>query len=342
VRVLYVSRSRGVHDGRFTDAWAAAGAEVSALAVDDIEPGPPGAAFEAALDEALERWHPDLVHVGPLTWPGAVVAERWTGPLIATSWGFDLMHDIDVDPRALAQATAVVTRADRLFVDNDGPARRARELGAEDSAVISFPWGIDGTVFSWGDAGARDPYLVVSVRRHEPTYRVADVLEAFVAASAREPRLRLALAGSGSLTPDLRARAEQAGVADLVTWPGDLDAAGLAALLRSGGLYVSSSPVDGSSVSLLEAMASGIPVVVADIEGNRQWVSHSTGWRFAPGDTAALAELLARLPGDPELSARARAAADLVASRADWAATAARFLQFGAEAIAAASERASG
>lgn len=346
VRVLYVSRSHGVHDRRFVDAWAAAGAEVFTLATDDFGGGPSGA-FVDGLVGTLDSVTPDLVQVGPVTWPGAVVAEVWNGPLIATSWAFDLMHDIDVDAEALAQATAVLLRADRLFVDNDAVARRALELGAPEDALIRFPWGIDQSVFT--DASrpgepARDPYRIVSVRRHEPLYRVADVLDAFALASVGEPRLRLVLAGSGSLTPALRTRAQKAGVADLVSWPGELHAAELAELLRSGGLYVSSSPVDGSSVSLLEAMASGIPVVVTDIEGNRQWVDDTTGWRYAVGDVVALAELMLRLTGglDAEVEIRRKGAVRLVTEQANWAATAGRFLEFAREAIVAAAERQSG
>ena len=335
MRVLYVGRSRGVHDRRFIEAWAASGAEVVELFVDGAEHDP-ATRVELALRDAA----PDLVQVGPTTSPGAVVARLWHGPLIATSWGFDLMHDVDVDDTALAQATAVLQRADRVFVDNDGPARRARELGAAADSLISFPWGVDQRVFTLDGPGVRDPHHVVSVRRHDAAYRVGDVLEAFVLAVSADDRLRLTLAGTGPLTDELRARAAEAGIADRVDWPGELGAEALAELLRSSGLYVSSSPIDGSSVSLLEAMACGAPVVVTDIEGNRQWVDESTGWTFPPGDVTALAGLMVRLAGDAvEAGSRRDAALERVRSGADWAATAARFPEFAAAAIAAAAER---
>ena len=54
---------------------------------------------------------------------------------------------------------------------------------------------------------------------------------------------------------------------------------------RAADLYVSCSLSDGSSVSLFEAMATGLPVVVTEAPGNHEWVLTSdNGWLAAPGD----------------------------------------------------------
>lgn len=330
-----------MHDLRFVEAWQSSGWEVEVLAVDDVEAGDsaPGEAFSARFHEVVAARPPQLVQVGPLTWPGAIVASMWGGPLIAASWGFDLMHDIDEDPSALMQARDVLRRADLVFVDNDGPARRAHELGASSAAVVAFPWGIDLAAFTSTPA-ERDEHRIVSVRRHEPLYRVDDVINAFAIAATSDDRLRLSMAGSGSLTASLQERAVEQGIADRVEWLGDLSAEGLGSLLRSSGMYVSSSPVDGSSVSLLEAMASGIAVAVTDIEGNRHWVDERTGWMFPPGDTDALASLMVHLTaGATDLTERRRRARERVAAEADWEATVARFPSFAESAIAAAHRR---
>jgi glycosyltransferase involved in cell wall biosynthesis len=55
-------------------------------------------------------------------------------------------------------------------------------------------------------------------------------------------------------------------------------------------LYVSPSHVDGSSVSLLEALACGLPCLVSDIPGNREWIEEDVnGWSFRDGDAEDLA-----------------------------------------------------
>ena len=63
------------------------------------------------------------------------------------------------------------------------------------------------------------------------------------------------------------------------------------AYYRSADLYLSASHSDGSSVSLMEALACGRPVLVSDIPGNREWLENSpAGWLFTDGDEDALAD----------------------------------------------------
>ena len=58
-------------------------------------------------------------------------------------------------------------------------------------------------------------------------------------------------------------------------------------------LYISASHVDGSSVSLMEALACGLPCVVSDIPANKEWVTDGVnGWIFPDGDVDALAEII--------------------------------------------------
>jgi glycosyltransferase involved in cell wall biosynthesis len=79
----------------------------------------------------------------------------------------------------------------------------------------------------------------------------------------------------------------------------------LPALLADADVYVSTSLWDGTSNSLLEAMSTGTFPVVTNIPANVPWVEHGkTGFLFAPGDDAALAECLERALNDTALRAR--------------------------------------
>ncbi len=85
-------------------------------------------------------------------------------------------------------------------------------------------------------------------------------------------------------------------------------------------LYISPSHVDGSSVSLMEALACGIPCLVSDIPANKEWVTEGeNGWLFPDGDADALAEkilsAIARRETLPEVGRSARQVAE---QRADW------------------------
>ncbi|NTV36326.1 MAG: glycosyltransferase, partial [Anaerolineaceae bacterium] len=84
--------------------------------------------------------------------------------------------------------------------------------------------------------------------------------------------------------------------------------------------YVSASHSDGSSVSLMESLACGLPCLVSDIPGNKEWISSGKeGWLFPDGDANALAEgMLSAYKARKILSEMGQKARKLAEHRADW------------------------
>ncbi|MFO7652369.1 MAG: glycosyltransferase [Candidatus Krumholzibacteriia bacterium] len=111
-------------------------------------------------------------------------------------------------------------------------------------------------------------------------------------------RFRLVIAGEGELRGDLERRVQELGLADVVTLPGnlgDLDQQMLAA-----DVFVLSSRWEGLPLVLLEAMASGLPVVCTRIAGVGDLVEEGgAGLVVPPGDAAALAAAIGSLLDDP-------------------------------------------
>jgi glycosyltransferase involved in cell wall biosynthesis len=160
-----------------------------------------------------------------------------------------------------------------------------------------------------------DRLKVVSLRSLEPDYLV-DVL--LMAAAAVD--IEVSILGDGSAAHDLRRLAEDLGIMDRVRFLGRVDEYGAVLALRGAHLHVSTAPSDGSSVSLLQALAVGRPSVVVDNPSNREWIEHSrTGWLTPAGDAAVLASALERarfaFSALPEMARQGRA---LVEREADW------------------------
>ncbi len=103
-------------------------------------------------------------------------------------------------------------------------------------------------------------------------------------------------------------------------FPGQINYTDLPRYYRSADLYISASHSDGTSISLLEAMACGCPVLVSDIPGNREWVQQGVnGWLFPDGDAWALEQAIFQAVEQRELLPEmGRAARRIAEQRADW------------------------
>ncbi|MFB4203324.1 D-inositol-3-phosphate glycosyltransferase [wastewater metagenome] len=132
-------------------------------------------------------------------------------------------------------------------------------------------------------------------------------------------RFRLVIAGQPDrhgLHEALLRRRDELGLGERVAFTGHCtDVPGLLGALDA---FVLSSASEGLSIATLEAMAAGVPVVATRCGGPEEIVSHGeTGWLVPAGDPAALATGLARVAGDPDLSARL-AASGLARVRAEF------------------------
>jgi glycosyltransferase involved in cell wall biosynthesis len=109
------------------------------------------------------------------------------------------------------------------------------------------------------------------------------------------PRLRLILAGEGPLRPQIEGLVQDLGIQAYTRIVGAQPEDELKHLFGASDLYVSASQSDGSSISLLQAMACGLPAVVSDLPANREWVEHGeNGWLFPPDDEGGLGDCLVR------------------------------------------------
>ena len=89
---------------------------------------------------------------------------------------------------------------------------------------------------------------------------------------------------------------------------------------RNADLYISASHSDGTSISLLEAMACGKPVLVSDIPGNLEWVEAGiNGWLFPDGNAEILAQAISQAVTERDkLPEMGHAARRLAEKRANW------------------------
>jgi glycosyltransferase involved in cell wall biosynthesis len=158
---------------------------------------------------------------------------------------------------------------------------------------------------------------LLTVGRLEAEKNPALLVDAFAALSRAHPgRFRLTWVGRGPLEEDVRRRAADAGVADAIDLVSYVPFGGpLLELYRRAHVFVHVSLSEGMPKVLIEALASGTPVVATDVGGVRDALEDGrAGLLVPPGDEAALVAAIERVSADEalraELVARGLALAD--------------------------------
>jgi glycosyltransferase involved in cell wall biosynthesis len=113
------------------------------------------------------------------------------------------------------------------------------------------------------------------------------------------PNVRIILCGDDPLRNKFERFVKNCGIEDRVHFAGFVDNDGLPKYYNSADIYVSTSLSDGTSLSLLEAMASGLPVVVTDVPAIKEWVQDGKNGFVVPRrDSKTLAKKIVQLLQD--------------------------------------------
>lgn len=173
---------------------------------------------------------------------------------------------------------------------------------------------IDTARFAYRERAPLRPRLL-SVRNLEPHYSVETVIEAYALVKARFPDATLTVAGYGSEERKLRQRVAELGLED-VRFVGRVEPENVPALYAAEDVFLNAAVVDNQPVSVLEAFASGLPVVSTGTGDVAAMVRHGeAGMLVPPRDPRAMADAVIALLQQPDralaLARRARAEAEL-------------------------------
>ncbi len=134
-----------------------------------------------------------------------------------------------------------------------------------------------------------DEQLLFFVGRLVREKGVEILLEALAAVFAATPQVRAVIAGKGPLLHDLEQLAGRYGIRERLAFPGFLTDEERNRLLTTADLVILPSLYEPFGIAVLEAMSAGAPVIVSEVGGMSEVVTHGTdGWKVPPGDSAAL------------------------------------------------------
>jgi glycosyltransferase involved in cell wall biosynthesis len=170
---------------------------------------------------------------------------------------------------------------------------------------------IDLSAFRYRERRQLRPVLL-SNRNLEAHYGVFNSLEAYVLLKQRVPEATLTIAGYGSQLKLLRQRVAEQGIKD-VTIVGRVEPRHMPALYEQADIFVNSSLIDNQPISILEALAAGLPIVTTPTGDIAAMVQHGQCGTMVPvNDPQAMADAMQALldagPQAAELAKRGRAA----------------------------------
>jgi glycosyltransferase involved in cell wall biosynthesis len=362
-RILYVTQGYCTHDRRFLERIVEAGHEIwfvpcEAASVQSdlprvsgsiswlpplcggkVAPGRPewiAAAwrFRQVVDEVA----PDLVHAGPIQTGGFFAALAGFHPLLMMSWGSDVLFVPDQAVWLKWITQFALRRADMVIADCEAVCRRIAEFsGLRSGRIVAFPWGIDLKRFQpkvsalqlrkrLGWEGCK---VVISTRSFDPIHGTLTFLKAAKQVLRHAGEVRVLMLGEGRLRKRVETFIQENGLADKVHLAGRVPEEMMPDYFAEANLYVSATHCDGSSISLLQAMGCGLPVVVTQGYGNNEWVTDGeNGWLYPPGDANALAaRIMQASRDDASRTVAVRANLQIVRERANWSRNCSRVLE---------------
>lgn len=251
----------------------------------------------------LARYRRAVVHIhtaaGASFWRdsayiGTALAARCPVILHLHGAGFERFYDASGPGQTVvryflerAACVAVPSQCMAGWIHSVSPAVRATFLP---SPVVVGPL----------QSGAR-PNLILFLGRLHADKGIYDLLDAVSQLRSAVPDVRLVCAGHGERVA-VAHYAEHLGIADAVKFTGWVGPSGKRALLESAAVYALPSYAEGMPMSLLEAMAAGVPIVASDIHGFKRVVERNVqGILVEPRNPRALAAALYSLARDPDL-----------------------------------------
>jgi len=196
-------------------------------------------------------------------------------------------------------------RADELIVPSEFLEKIFDAHGIDTKVIPNF---VDLSCFSPRNSALREgekksewPHLVVT-RNLEYVYGIDTAIRAFARLRKEFPHARLTIAGSGSEKEKLEKLARELNVSSFVSFTGTLERKEIAALYKTAQIAINPSRTDNMPISILEAMATGIPVVSTRVGGIPCLIKEEVNGLLVPvDDDVSLAQAVSRLLTDNTL-----------------------------------------
>jgi glycosyltransferase involved in cell wall biosynthesis len=284
----------------------------------------------------IRAWKPDaaIAFFGIPSGPVGLLLKLSAGvPYLVSLRGGDVPgfqpYDLALFHKLLGPVIRLLWKRSAGIVANSAGLRALARRFAPEMEIEVIPNGVDARTFhpALTDETAPGPVRLLFVGRVVFQKGLDVLLRALAALAARD--FHLEIIGDGDQRAPLSAEIERLGLGGKITFAGWCDRAAIAERYRRADLFVFPSRDEGMPNVVLEAMASGLPIVATVIAGSEDLVrAGENGCLVPPEDATALAAALDRLIAQPELRrTMGRASREIVEREYTWTRVAACYLE---------------
>lgn len=339
--LLLIADARSIHTQRWAEYFAQKGHEVHLITYDPMNRTINGVTEhilesrwknlylsfwprQFAINRIVRKIKPDLIHAHFITKYGFHLPFLGNYPKIVTAWGDDILI-LPPSSRILFFFTRyVLNSVDHIYaVSQDIRNHIIHDFTIPETKVHYLPFGVDTETFSPESDHFRDnnsPVTFFSNRGFLPIYGMDSIVKAFSIAFKQNPNIRLILKGEGSEKEKIKQDIRHLGLEDVAEVRDKTDYSYVTDDLKSTDVFISAAGSDGTPVSLLEAMATGLPCIATSVGGIPEWITDDfNGLLVLPWDPETLAKKIVLLSHNKEkrkmLGRNARAT---VLERGNW------------------------
>lgn len=337
MKILFLGDARSIHFIRWVRFFAEQGHQVHSWSAEPPKEEIPGyrrlfprfpgrvlgyLSLVPGLKKDIAGLGPDLINAHFVPNYGFLAALAGARPLAITTWGSDVLISPKKSFLQKLRAQYSLSKARLVTADSRSAAVEVLYLGVDKDKLLVRPMGVEQGFLEEGKRKALSPKktpTVFSCRRLEKLYDVETLIRALARLASR-PDWQGMITGAGSQKKRLEKLAARLGIANRLSFLGELSTGDYRKVMLASDLYVSTALSDSTSVSLLEAMAAKLACMVTEIPGNAEWITvMENGLTFVPKNDEMLAFLIGKLLDDPELRMQlGERAFEKVSARAVW------------------------
>jgi glycosyltransferase involved in cell wall biosynthesis len=282
----------------------------------------------AFFKKIVNDFKPDIVHTGYVWKVGVLAAFAGVHPHLSMPWGSDVLTEPDSKFIVKKLVNKVFRTCDHIQCDADFvKSKIISDYTINPEKITVFPWGIDLEMFKKSENKQcranlnipHDSFVIIFNRHLEDFYGVEYLMNAFRDFAADKNNVLLLIVAEGTMKSAIREFIGKNNLTDKVRIMGRVSNAELPAILNCSDIYISPSFSDGTSLSLLEAMACGMGIVVTDVPAITEWVSGDNGFVVPRKNTGQITAALQEYYSNRNLIAKhGEKNIKIAKERADW------------------------